>query len=123
MSDQPVNTITGRVVSYTTSRGEWKTLLLQREPLDKYEGEHEERLNIPLDVSPFAQKKVFCSVGDWVEVTFRLTGREYQGKHYLSAGVDKAEVCVTAPVEDSPANQPADVEAAQPDAPEDNLPF
>jgi hypothetical protein len=67
-----------------TERGEWRTVVIQREASDDYERKHEEKTVIPFDLSPYTFKKDgvadLLRVGSVVAVTYRLTGREYNGK-------------------------------------------
>lgn len=80
--------IYGKVVSYTQGFGDGMILLLQREPATKWESEHSDRIIIPLEVPPWTAKTLQNPhPGDWVDVEVRLMGREYKGKHYLSAQV------------------------------------
>lgn len=111
MSD--VNTMLCRVIRYT-ERGEWHTLLVQREPANKYEGEHVERLIFPVDVSPFVHKKADAQAfqsGAWVRINFSIMGREYKEKHYVSISANGIALEV-------PAAEPA--ARAEKQAPEDS---
>jgi hypothetical protein len=116
-----MNKITGRVLEVTSREAggrTYKTLILQREPSDDYERSHEDRVVIPLDVSPVAKiGPEAMSVGAVVEVEFRLTGRAYNGRRYLSA------VALCADVVDAPPAQPPPVQDDPPADTTDNLPF
>ena len=77
-----------------TERGEWRTVLIQRDPADQYERDHADRTMIPFDLSPHTRKKVPAGVltgGVSVAVEYQLTGREYNGKRYLSAVIESIE--------------------------------
>jgi hypothetical protein len=106
-------TIIGTILN-VTERGEYRTVLVQREAADKYEQEHADKTVIPFDLSPYLFKKNgvagLLKVGTVVAVTFRLTGREYNGKRYLSAGIDSIE---------GVAGAAADVEQEQAEAESD----
>jgi hypothetical protein len=119
-------TIIGTILN-VTERGEYRTVLVQREAADKYEQEHAEKTVIPFDLSPYLFKKNgvagLLRVGTVVAVTFRLTGREYNGKRYLSAAIDSIEgVGVSA---DEPGAVTTDPTGAAPDgqAEDSALPF
>lgn len=115
--------IHGKVIAYTQCYGDGMTLLLQREPLTKWESSNPDRIILPMDVPPWVAKTLKAPIpGDWVDVTLRLMGREHKGKHYLSAQV----VSVSSRGAELPK------EAAQPGEPEpagapvestDDMPF
>jgi hypothetical protein len=119
-------TIIGTILN-VTERGEYRTVLVQREAADKYEQEHADKTVIPFDLSPYLFKKNgvagLLRVGTVVAVTFRLTGREYNGKRYLSAGIDSIEGVGAA--DDEPGAVMTDPTGAAPDgqAESDPLPF
>jgi hypothetical protein len=78
-------TIIGRVVRYD-ERGEWHTLLIQRDPQSKWEGEHTDKLTFPVDIPPYVWKRLDDAAkrkGAWVSVEFVVMGREWHGKHYV----------------------------------------
>jgi hypothetical protein len=119
-------TIIGTILN-VTERGEWRTVVIQREAADDYERTHAEKTVIPFDLSPFLAKRSgvagLLKVGTVVAVTFRLTGREYNGKRYLSAAIDSIEgVGASA---DEPGAVTTDLTGAAPDgqAEDDPMPF
>ena len=120
-------TIIGTILN-VTERGEYRTVLVQREAADDYERKHEEKTVIPFDLSPYLFKKNgvagLLKVGTVVAVTFRLTGREYNGKRYLSAGIDSIEGVAGASA-DEPGAVQTDPTGAAPDgqAEDSALPF
>jgi hypothetical protein len=120
-------TIIGTILN-VTERGEYRTVLVQREAADKYEQEHADKTVIPFDLSPFLAKRSgvagLLKVGTVVAVTFRLTGREYNGKRYLSACIDSIEGVAGASA-DEPGAVQTDPTGAAPDgqAESDPLPF
>jgi hypothetical protein len=120
-------TIIGTVIS-VTERGEWRTVIIRREAADEYERKHEEKTVIPFDMSPYIYKKTGVSglmrVGTFVAVTFRLTGREYNGKRYLSACIDSIE-SAGGEADDAPGAVRTDPTGAAPDGKSeaDPLPF
>jgi hypothetical protein len=119
-------TIIGTILN-VTERGEWRTIVIQREAADDYERTHAEKTVIPFDLSPFLAKRSgvagLLRVGTVVAVTFRLTGREYNGKRYLSAGIDSIEVVGASA--DEPGAVTTDPTGAAPDgqAESDIMPF
>ena len=119
-------TIIGTILE-VTERGEYRTVVIQREAADDYERKHADKTVIPFDLSPYMAKRSgvagLLKVGTVVAVTFRLTGREYNGKRYLSAGIDSIEgVGASA---DEPGAVQTDPTGAAPDgqAESDNMPF
>ena len=119
-------TIIGTILE-VTERGEWRTVLVQREAADDYERKHADKTVIPFDLSPYLAKRSgvagLLKVGTVVAVTFRLTGREYNGKRYLSAGIDSIEGVGAAA--DEPGAVTTDPTGAAPDgqAEDSGLPF
>ena len=91
MSDS-TQTITGTIIRYAAGWHDWMDLDIDRGPEDKYEAEHPDRTIIRLGVSPYVAKKLTLTVGLMVEVDYRLTGREYNGKRYLSANVQSVRI-------------------------------
>ena len=120
-------TIIGTILE-VTERGEWRTVVIQREAADDYERKHAEKTVIPFDLSPYLFKKNgvagLLKVGTVVAVTFRLTGREYNGKRYLSAAIDSIEG-VAGAAADEPGAVTTDPTGAAPDgqAEDSALPF
>jgi hypothetical protein len=120
-------TIIGTILN-VTERGEYRTVLVQREAADDYERKHADKTIIPFDMSPYLFKKNgvagLLKVGTVVAVTFRLTGREYNGKRYLSAGIDSIEGGAGAAA-DEPGAVTTDPTGAAPDgqAEDSALPF
>ena len=126
MNDTTANTVVGTVigtVERVTERGEYRTVLLRRPAVDEFERSHADKCLVPFDLTPFVRKKLpagALDVGACVEVGFRLTGREYNGKQYLSAVIDWVEPvagAVAVGTEVSPTAEPA--APAEPDP----LPF
>jgi hypothetical protein len=120
-------TIIGTILN-VTERGEYRTVLVQREAEDDYERKHAEKTIIPFDLSPYLFKKSgvagLLRVGTVVAVTFRLTGREYNGKRYLSAGIDSIESAGGASADEPGAVQTDPTGAAADGQAEDTaLPF
>jgi hypothetical protein len=118
-------TIIGTILN-VTERGEYRTVLVQREAADDYERKHADKTVIPFDLSPYLFKKNgvagLLKVGTVVAVTFRLTGREYGGKRYLSAGIDSIEgvgavVTNTGAVQTDPTGAAPDGQAESTDLP------
>ena len=119
-------TIIGTILN-VTERGEWRTVVIQREAADDYERKHADKTVIPFALSPYLFKKNgvagLLKVGTVVAVTFRLTGREYNSKRYLSADIDSIEgVGASA---DEPGAVTTDPTGASPDgqAESTDLPF
>jgi hypothetical protein len=119
--------IIGTVID-VAERGEWRTVIIQREASDEYERKNPEKTIIPMDMSPYIYKRTGVSgllrVGTLVAVTFRLTGREYNGKRYLSACIDSIE-SAGGEADDAPGAVRTDPTGAAPDGKreEDPLPF
>jgi len=120
MSDTTENTIIG-TVERVTERGEYRTVLLRRPAVDEFERARADKCLVPFDLTPFVRKKLpagALDVGACVEVGFRLTGREYNGRQYLSAVLVWVEpVAGAVGTEVSPTAEPA--APAEPDP----LPF
>jgi len=120
-------TIIGTILE-VSERGEWRTVVIQREAADDYERKHADKTVIPSDLSPFLAKRSgvagLLRVGTVVAVTFRLTGREYNGKRYLSAAIDSIEG-VAGAAADEPGAVTTDPTGAAPDGQSEDsgLPF
>ena len=122
--------IRGKVCSYSQGFGDGMTLLLQREPLTKWESSNPDRVILPLEVPPWTAKTLKApSPGAWVDVEVRLMGREYKGKHYLSAQVvsvesrgAEMEQGVAQAGEPEPTGAPV-MPAGSADSSDDGLPF
>jgi hypothetical protein len=125
MSDTKTNLLQGRVLSYTDGFGQGKLLTLQREPASRWEANNEDRLILALDVPPWVAKALNPpQAGTWVEVEYRLLGREYSGRRYLSAQVSDMH-SLGAPLAPEAAEHPTPP-AAEPEtstAPDEDMPF
>jgi len=119
--------IFGKVVSYARGFGDGMTLLLQREPLTKWESGNPDRIILPLEVPPWTAKTLKAPRGgDWVDVEVRLMGREYKGKHYLSAQVVSVESrgAETGPEVEQPGEpEPTGSPGLPVDSSDDGMPF
>jgi hypothetical protein len=119
--------IIGTVID-VVERGEWRTVVVRREASDEYERKNPEKTVIPFDMSPYIYKRTGVSgllrVGTMVAVTFRLTGREYNGRRYLSACIDSIE-SAGGEADDAPGAVKTDPTGAAPDGKSeaDPLPF
>jgi len=117
-------TIIGTILN-VAERGEWRTVVIQREAADDYERKHEDKTVIPFDLSPYTFKKDgvagLLRVGTVVAVTYRLTGREYNGKRYLSAGIDSIEG--VGAVVSEPGAVTTDTTGAEPDGQTEDAPL
>ena len=114
--------IHGKVIAYSQGFGDGMSLLLQREAATKWESGNPDRIILPLEVPPWTAKTLKApSPGDWVDVEVRLMGREYKGKHYLSASVvaishasTQEDDAAPAASQAAPAPTPAAKRAQQP---------
>lgn len=104
-------TIIGTILN-VEQRGEYRTVIIQREAADKYEREHADKTVIPFDLAPYLFKKTgvadMLRPGTIVAVTYRLTGREFNGKRYLSAGIESIEAVAGQVPQDKPENRTAE---------------
>lgn len=91
MSDS-TQTITGTIIRYNERAKGWMELLLDRGPANKYEMDHPERAVVPLEVSPYVAKGLVLTPGLVIEADYLLTGREWNGKRYLSASVQSVRI-------------------------------
>jgi len=85
-------TITGVVVKYGERAKKWMELILDRGPSNKYEMDHPEKSVVPLEVSPYVAKGLVITPGLIIEADYLLTGREWNGKRYLSASVQAVRI-------------------------------
>ena len=125
MPDTKTQTVQGRVLSYADGFGQGKLLTIQREPASRWEANNEERLILALDVPPWVAKDFTTppSIGEWIAVDYRLLGREYGGRRYLSAQVSGIQ---SMGEQMAPQTVESAVSPASPDAgttPDDDMPF
>jgi hypothetical protein len=116
-------------IKEVTERGEYRTVLVQREAADDYERKHEEKTVLPFELTPYLFKRngvaALLRQGRSVAVTYHLVGSLGKtGMRFLKAAIDSIEGVAGASA-DEPGAVTTDQTGAAPDGQteSDPLPF
>jgi hypothetical protein len=120
-------TIIGTILN-VTERGEYRTVLVQREAADDYERTHEDKTVLPFELTPYLFKRngvaALLRPGRSVAVTYHLVGGLGKtGMRFLKAAIDSIEGVGAAA--DEPGSVTTDPTGTAPDgqAESDSMPF
>jgi hypothetical protein len=121
-------TIIGTILN-VTERGEYRTVLVQREAADDYERKHEDKTVLPFELTPYLFKRngvaALLRPGRAVAVTYHLVGSLGKtGMRFLKAAIDSIESAGGASADEPGAAQTDPTGAAADGQAEDTaLPF